>query len=348
MLRWVFSLMAVALALPAQTLTLFHIDDGHGNSSNEGWSLARLGDLTGDGITEIVVGSTDPVLGPGRVRIINVATGAIVREHLGETFGSQFGYATDGGFDVDMDGVNDVLVGAPGFDIGTAFDNRGRAYLFSGATGTLIWSVTGAVPQENAGSAVAFVGDVNSDGRPDFAVGFQGAASLAGRVEVRSGLDNSIIRSIPGSLSGERLGTSVAYAGDLTGDGIPDLLASAPYHSVNSIAGRVYVFAMPTGTLVRTLDGTQAAEHAGWGLCSIADITGDGVRDVIVGSPDYDSITLTDAGRARAFSGSDGAFLWSFTGPLIHMKAGIDVDGTSDLDGDGIADVVVGVPYIPP
>ena len=346
MLRWALGFLSLALVLPGQTLQ--RVNEGYGNSSNQGWSLARTGDLTGDGITEVVVGSTDPVLGPGRIRIINVATGAMVREQLGETYGSQFGYATDGGFDVDNDGVKDVLVGAPGYDVGTAFDNRGKAYLYSGATGSLIWSVTGAVPSENAGFSVAFVGDVNADGRTDFAVGFSGASALRGRVEVRSGLDNSILVNLQGALSGDRFGASLAYTGDLTGDGIPDLLVGAPYQSVNSIAGRAYLYQLPSGTLVRTFDGTQAAEHASWGMCSVADINADGVRDVIIGSPDYDSPTLTDAGRARAFSGATGTFLWEHVGPLIHMKAGIDVDETADLDGDLVADVVVGIPYIPP
>ncbi|MSR74133.1 MAG: hypothetical protein EXS14_01505 [Planctomycetes bacterium] len=346
-LAWLLpvALLAFGALLPAQTL--MWINEGSTSTFGAGWSLARAGDLTGDGVTEVLVGANDPALGAGTVRIISLATGATVRTHVGEATGNQFGYDVAGGFDANLDGVPDVLIGAPGFDVGTSFDNRGRAYVYSGLTGTLLYSVTGVTFAENCGYSVAWLGDINADGRADFAVGLSGAASMTGRVRVCSGLDGSTLLTLNGEAVGDRFGAAVAYAGDMNADGIPDLLVGAPYQTVNGIAGRAYIYAMPAGTLLQVFNGVQSAEHHGWALCSVPDISGDGVRDVVVGAPDYDAI-FTDAGRARAFNSATGNVLWEFAGNLIHLKAGIDLDAMPDLDADGIGDVIIGLPYIPP
>ena len=348
---WFVCLLALMVLVGAALLpgqTLMRISEGTTTAFGLGWSSARAGDLDGDGITEVLVGANDPALGAGTVRVISVATGVVLRTHVGEVNGHQFGFDVAGGFDANIDGVNDVLVGAPGFDVGSSFDNRGRAYVYSGATGTLLYSVTGEAFAENCGFSVAWLGDINGDLRADFAVGSSGASSMTGRVRVFSGLDGSLMLTLGGQAVGDRFGAAVAYAGDMNADGTPDLLVGAPYQAINGIAGRSYIYAMPTGALLQTFFGTQSAEHHGWALCSVPDLTGDGVRDVVVGAPDYDAVTITDAGRARAFNSATGVALWDFVGPLVHMKAGIDLDAIPDSDADGIGDLIIGLPYIPP
>ena len=95
-----------------------------------------------------------------------------------------------------------------------------------------------------------------------------------------------------------------------------------------------------------------AGEPAGIGpeLC-LALATKPGVPDFVVGAPDYDAGvagTLADAGRGRAVCGATGAFLWSVEGPFVYMKGGLSVSRVQDISGDGIDDVVIGMPYMPP
>lgn len=340
--------LILAAALPAQTLR--YVSDGAGAGFSKGWALARTGDVNADGVPDLAVGCTDTFVGPGTVQVVSLADGTVIRTLTGEAVGNTFGSAVDAGFDVDGDGVGDVISGAPGFDVGNPFDNRGRAYVHSGATGNLLFTVTGGNAFDAFGSSVALLGDVDGDGRSEFAVGAPGATGSAGQVTVFRGINGVAFWARTGDVAGDRFGASVAAAGDITGDGVPDLLVGAPYKTVGGLAGagRIHLFSGATGLLVRAFDATQAAEHLGVAVASVPDLDADGVRDVVGGAPDHDGPWLIDSGRARAWSGATGTLLWEVAGALVYLKAGLDVDPAGDLDGDGTGDVLVGMPYIPP
>jgi hypothetical protein len=145
---------------------------------------------------------------------------------------------------VDLDGVPDVLVGDPFFG-GVAL-GLGRVQLFSGATRGELWSFIGPAPRTDLGGVLAFLGDVDLDGRPDVAAGQAGVAvgSQSGGPFVLSGADGSLVGHVKDHAgAASSLGEALAGIGDLDGDGRGELLAAAPGAQGERGEVRVYSFA---------------------------------------------------------------------------------------------------------
>src|SRR5690606_28195335 len=134
-----------------------------------GRSVAVVGDVDGDGTTDLLVGA-DGVDGnstdEGHAFLISGATGLVLRTFVGDSIGDFFGASVAGAGDVDGDGVPDLVIGAYGDDPGDLLDS-GSAVVISGATGTVLWKFLGATLEERVGWAVAGAGDVDADGHDD-------------------------------------------------------------------------------------------------------------------------------------------------------------------------------------
>jgi len=157
---------------------------------------------------------------------------------------SDFGGCIASAGDINGDGYADVVVGA-----GRVGGFAGRVYLYLGGASGLsttpaatLMGVTGV--DGNLGSSVAGVGDLDHDGYADLAA-FSYNTTLGGRVRVyrgsASGLVTSgatLIAAPDGASSG--FGSALRGAGDVNGDGVADLVISAPQAA--SQAGRVYLF----------------------------------------------------------------------------------------------------------
>jgi hypothetical protein len=110
----------------------------------------------------------------------------------GEAAGDEFGYSVSGAGDVNNDGYDDLIVGGPKND--AAGTDAGRAYVYSGQTGDLIWTFTGEAAGDRFGHSVCGAGDVNNDGFADLIVGAPandaggetavGLTSIPGRAEI--------------------------------------------------------------------------------------------------------------------------------------------------------------------
>lgn len=308
-----------------------------------GRALAGAGDVDGDGRPDLVVGAPGAdVAGTnaGRIRILRGTDGLVLRTLEGGAAFDAFGSAVAGAGDVNGDGRADVVVGAPG-----ANGNTGYAKVYSGLGGGLLYTFTGTNPGDRMGAGVAGVGDLDGDGRSDVAVGAPGSGAGAaggGRVLVYSGADGSILLDLKGTDAYAALGSAVAAAGDVDGDGLPDLVVGAPaFSGVAANAGRADLYG-GDGTLLRQWFGAVAQDQFSFAVAGAGDFDADGTPDVVVGIVGGDT-GGPSAGEARVLSGADGRTLATIHG-APYDGLGRSVAGTGDLDGDGYADVAAGAP----
>jgi FG-GAP repeat/FG-GAP-like repeat len=242
------------------------------------------------------------------------------------------GTSVDGGWDVDADGRPDVIVGALGYTLG------GRAEIYSGRTGSLLH----VLPAPGFMSC-ALVGDVDGDGYADAVVGFSDFGS-ADKVRIFSGLTGAVLHTFTSSLTDDSFGASVAGAGDVDGDGFPDVIVGAPQTSTsNPGPGYVRVFSGYTGSLLREFTGLAVGDSFGYSVDGAGDVDADGRADLIIGAWRND-LAGADAGMAQVRSGATGQILHQIVGAQAQDWLGQSVSGAGDVNADGHADFVVGAP----
>ena len=263
--------------------------------------------------------------------------------------------------DIDGDGVPDFWVSAFKEDVGGA-TKAGRVYLISGRTRKVIYSVTSPEPQSNQafGFALAAIGDVNHDGKTDFAVGAyahtDGSFQRTGKVWVYEGATGALLYSIanPRPQSNPDLpfgkvfgfGTAISTAGDIKGDGIPDILVGSasqddptgcggtsppttiPPAPCHRDQGKAFVFDGADGSLLRTYElppgdvrsspecnkdvpgpGIGTCGFFGQSVQAVGDINGDGVPDHLIQGGTFFGGTSLSGGL-----GDKEGQIWVFSG----------------------------------
>jgi Ca2+-binding RTX toxin-like protein len=325
-----------------------------------GTSVAGVGDVNGDGKTDFLVGApgqtADGNARQGRAFVLSGADRSLLyRVNNPEPQANAlFGQAVAGVGDIDGDDIPDLLVGAPEQTV-KGNERQGRAFVFSGADGRLLYSLDTPIPEKGAafGTSVADADDVNGDDVPDLLVGAPGQDGPdipgQGRAFVFSGADGRPILTLnyPRSEGGD-FGRSVAGAGDVTGDGIPDFLVGMPFLGR---VGRALVLSGADGSLVHVLNIDAPEERAflGWAVAGVGDVSGDGVPDLLVGAPflpigEYGDFVFS--GGAFVFNGATGELLYQVenSAPENFADFGFAVAGLDDVNGDGIPDLLVGAP----
>jgi hypothetical protein len=287
---------------------------------------------------------------------------------LGDNYGSG---EVAGAGDVNGDGIDDLIIGAPGvYDAYVVF---GHPSGFPPSASLVSSGIRLAGSSGFAGRAVAS-GDVNGDGYSDLIVGAPMIGGGAGGGYVVFGgpgvSGNVTLEALDGTngfrLSGVDLtdvtGQTVS-SGDFNGDGYDDVLIGA--HSANGGAGEAFVVfgsASPLGANLdlSSLDGTNgfrlfggyANDFAGWDVSSAGDVNGDGIDDLIVGAmrangyngEAYVVMGQSDPGAANvALCTLDGTNGFRLNG-FAASRGGYSVSAAGDFDGDGLGDLIIGAP----
>lgn len=163
------------------TGNLIHFWDGDNAFDELGHDISEAGDLDGDGRDDVLV-AADNRTGASYVRVRSGLDGTVLRQFNG--FNTDFGHSCDFAGDVDGDGVQDYVVGAPQDSTNGLY--AGAVHFFSGATGLLLRTVHGDAANDRLGYVVRGSGDVNGDGFNDVIAGTSYQDGRPGQVKVSS------------------------------------------------------------------------------------------------------------------------------------------------------------------
>lgn len=310
---------------------------GAAADAEAGRCLVAARDFDGDGRRDLLASA----LAPGGLTEVSVLSSGDGRVLQRITLPRQYGLLRTEALaslrDVDGDGVPEIAIGEQHYV--TGYDYDGLVTLHSGRTGAVLWSVTRPNEGGHLGSWLAAAGDVNQDGFEDLLVHAPtlralGPPYISGGALLLSGLDGAELRrfavaDLTHQVVGER---RVAGAGDVDGDGSPDLLVSGLGNSSGSQLGRVALFSGATGALLREHLATSTYGTFGCSVAFAGDVDRDGVPDYAYSDPYYGLVWL----RSGA------------TGQLIHLlqgssaqEFGAGLEGGRDLDGDAVPDLLV-------
>ena len=334
---------------------------GTGANDNLGTSVDGAGYLDSDSIPDMIVGARQSG-GTGYVMVYK-GTGALLRSHTGEGSGDQFGYAVASAGDVNKDNTPDYIVGAPYNDAGGT--DAGRAYVYSGTNGNLLYTFTGEASGDFFGASVRGAGDVNNDGYADVIVGApyynDVGGSNAGRAYVYSGADGTLLYTFTGATSDGLFGWSVTGGGDVDGDGRPDLVVGA----LNK--DKSFVYSGQTGALYLTYTAEALGDQFGIDVAVVGDVNADGVKDLAIGAWGHDA-GGANTGRVYVYvmgdPDNDGMLSRCDNCPTVANpdQADGDIDGIGDVcdncptvanptqtdaDADGIGDACDACPLDP-
>ena len=283
----------------------------------------------------------------------------------GENSDDYFGKTSMGAGDINGDGVEDILIGAPSYDNTNSYSN-GRAYLIFGTNGTTTPNttipptstsqgimITGDNQYDNVGEYMSPVGDVNGDGYDDFIIGVpnadDGNITDVGKAYLYFGreyfntttndlLDANI--TFKGSSQWDNFGRTISGLGDINGDGYSDFAIGSPWNE----NGELFVvlgkkdFNTTSINLNSTTfsDGfiiTAESQNSGFGesVSCVRDINGDGYDDFLIGSPykGENGRVYTIYGNSNFNSNS------SFNVSALDGVNGFTIDGDESYVGFG-------------
>jgi hypothetical protein len=334
-----------------------------------GESLA-LGDLDGDGASDLLIGATRLDLtgsytgGGGAYIVYGPVTDAGSLGSYGVPLVSSDAYSDAGSVvllsdDLDGDGQRDVVIGAP-FSDAAGYSDGGRVYLASGAPTAQVALETSAAiihPTEDnqyLGMDLAVLADRDADGSAELVIGNYLAGGGAGAVHLFRGVPDQSQSIDQADLSitgqaGEYFGKAVENAGDLDGDGLDDLAVGASGYVSSTRQNAILVFHDPLGaTASDDYDGlfysAASSTELGHHLAAAGDLDGDGLADLLIGDRVY------DGNRGAVYVALGPATGSSTVASLTDRIEGANSDDWAggfaspggDLNGDGHADLAIG------
>lgn len=343
-----------------------------GNQANAlfGFDVGTAGDVNGDGFDDVIIGAvfydngqTDEGQAFLYLGSANGLNNSPAWTAKGGQANANFSYSVATAGDVNGDGYGDVVVGALLYDSGEV--DEGRAYLYLGSASGLspnpIWTAESNQAGAQFGFSVSTAGDVNGDGFGDVVVGAafydngevdEGGAFLY--LGSAIGLAATPSWSTEANQSAARLGSCVANAGDVNGDGYADVIVGAYlFDNGQANEGRVWVFLGSASGLLSapawTFESDQDGARLGYTVATAGDVNGDGFADILVESAEYSSSGYNQNGRVFVFLGSNTG-LSSSPGRILEGENsgayfGLGLSTAGDVNGDGFSDVIAGAPF---
>jgi hypothetical protein len=311
---------------------IWHADGHPGDELGTG--LEAAGDVNHDGIPDVIASAP----GSGKAFVYSGRDGHVILTMSAERTADHFGQHVSGVGDVNHDGYDDAIVGAPENNAGG--EAAGRAYVYSGKDGHVLLTLTGESAGDKFGSAVAGHSDKE---RFVLIVGAPAAGpGHHGRTYVYNTLSSTPQFVIESDETGNALGAMfVSAVGDVNHDGVADVYASDWSNTAKGPStGRVYVRSGKDGAPLLTLTGETAGEGFGTSPSSAGDVNHDGYDDLIVGAWQYAGAAIS-AGRAYLFSGKDASLMKTFTCRTPGDTFGFDAVGLGDVNGDGVVDLLI-------
>ena len=313
-----------------------------GYSQYFGQKVSNAGDVNGDGFDDVIIGNWGNLNAAfvyhGGSNGINstYATKIDIRIGEGMVWGGPNFYNVSNAGDIDGDGFDDVIVGAPNYteyEIGGSaiIRSSGPIFIYHGSVNGI--SGTANIITERIDlDSVSNAGDINGDGYDDLIAGasrYRSDTDRIGAVYIFYGSATGIAQSpnvmIEGNPDYTGFGASVSDAGDVNGDGFDDIIVGTSSSS-NADEGISYVYHGGANGVSITanaeLNGHSAVSGAG-------DINGDGYDDVIIGG-------------GFIHYGSESGLINS-NSPLLQ-NVGLSVSAAGDVNADGYDDVIVGAP----
>src|SRR5215475_2924466 len=318
---------------------------GSGFNEAAGSSVASAGDLNGDGFADVIVGAPgngfytndaayvffgrahedipEPSTIPNFFFDPNDSFKIVVGRGLGGIDGPEDGFAVSSAGDFNGDGFGDLMVSTPSYGA----DERGATYIIFGKAG----------------------------GFTDVTLGTTTSSAW--------------IR-VDGAAAGDHSGYSVAALGDINGDGFDDVLIGSPDADVNGVSSGIsyVVYGNASGTNIDfagfdasdgfRIIGPSEGDLAGHSVSAVGDVNGDGLVDLLIGANNATPGNLNQAGSSYLVFGSnsgadvDLANLTPSQGIRFDGEAasqsGFSVAAAGDINGDGLADLIVGAPDASP
>ena len=328
--------------------------NGQSASDKSGFAVSSAGDVNGDGFDDLIVGAryADPAGGADAgksyvvfgkssgfaasidLSAIAAGTGGFVLN--GEAAGDGSGISVSSAGDVNGDGFADLIAGSRYADPASR-GNAGKSYVVFGkasgfspsidlsaiAAGNGGFVLNGQSANDASGISVSSAGDVNGDGLDDLAVG-------------------AFLASLPGK--GNAGKTYVVFG------------------TASGFAASIDLSAVAAGTGGFVLNGQSAYDRSGFSVSSAGDVNGDGFADLIVGAESADPAGGSSAGKSYVVFGKASGFGASIelsaiaagsggfvlNGQSAGDYAGGSVSSAGDVNGDGLADLIVGARYSDP
>lgn len=350
---------------------------GEGASNRVGCALSNGGDVNGDGLPDLLIGAFNGAPYANKVAGIvyviygqHIPLGDIYMNEtlpvtsgfriLGEVSGSKLGSSVTLAGDVNNDGYDDILIGAPQSNAVTGRTGSGTSYVVYGFSNVPTAAPTVySIPTVQPTASPSVTPSVVSTAQPT----------------IQTEIDLQTLPSSPqlgyqiiGEYAADSSGGSVAAAGDLNRDGLQDFLLSAAGYDYESVidTGIVYVL-FGQATNVSTLDlrnfttgprgfritGIDYMETLGRCVASAGDFDGDGYPDIMVsatyvaGTTSYGVYVFLNLGRMQVVADiAVYQFVTGSAGFVIHGSdtdgAGVSLSPAGDVNNDGVDDIIVG------